>query len=223
MELKREITILKGKNYNVYSTNVQEILELELNDSTNNNIINNVISTHCFMLLESFGTKTHFISVGTNDISKFVEKLNMIPLEIICRRYTSGDFCDRFNVEEGIEISHCGIEFKYNMIGKTEYIPEFAIKFLNIASREECLLIRGITRGAALVLSKYFSNVGIELIDFKLEFGRNREGDIIVASDISPITCTLIDKETGKKVNLNEKSYDFELSYQSIIDEINEI
>lgn len=221
MELKREITIFKGKSYNVYSTNIQEILELELNDSGRNYLINNMISMHCYMLMEKFGTRTHFISMGENDVSKYVEKLNMIPLEVICRRYTNGDFCERFNVKEGIEISPCEIEFKYlNTNGRKEYIPEFAIKFMNIASREECLLMRGIVRGTSMILSKYFENVGIELVDFKLEFGRNREGSIIIASDVSSATCTLIDKETGMKVDFDEKSYNFEESFQSIMDEV---
>ncbi|MDO4282581.1 MAG: phosphoribosylaminoimidazolesuccinocarboxamide synthase [Clostridia bacterium] len=212
MELRREQLIHKGKANNVFSTNAGDILELEASDriSAGNGerrdviegkgVVNNVISMYCFKLLEKNGIKTHFISEGSNECSKFVKKLDMIMLEVINRRYTAGSFCERFGCEAGVEIVPSGVEFslKSDELGDP-FIPKFAIKALGIATEEEIQYMEETTAKVSDILSEYFDSLGVRLIDFKIEFGRDMDGNIVIGDEISPDTCRLVDKVTGEK------------------------
>lgn len=236
MEIEREVLIKKGKTNNVFSTNVEEILEFESSDRlysddpcisreiSGKGMINNEISMYCFMLLEKNGINTHFINIGTNDSSKFVRKLDMIGLEVICRRYSAGSFCKRFGVEEGLKIEPSGIEFSLkNDSLKDPFIPEFAILRMSIVTEEELAYIEEITAKVSDILSEYFDNLGIRLIDFKIEFGRDEDGNLVIGDEISPDTCRLVDKETGKSLDKDlvlENIDDVKSAYMKVLERV---
>lgn len=236
MEIERGMLLKKGKTNDIFLTNVEEILEIEssdriiTDDGDINSIvsgkgkINNEISMYCFMLLEKNGINTHFINIGTNDSSKFVRKLDMIGLEVICRRYSAGSFCKRFGVEEGLKIEPSGIEFSLkNDSLKDPFIPEFAILSMNIVTEEEISYIKETTAKVSNILSEYFDNLGIRLIDFKIEFGRDEDGNLVIGDEISPDTCRLVDKQTGKKLDKDlifENEEEVKSSYMKVLERV---
>lgn len=236
MEIERGMLLKKGKTNDIFLTNVEEILEIEssdriiTDDGDINSIvsgkgkINNEISMYCFMLLEKNGINTHFINIGTNDSSKFVRKLDMIGLEVICRRYSAGSFCKRFGVEEGLKIEPSGIEFSLkNDSLKDPFIPEFAILSMNIVTEEEISYIKETTAKVSNILSEYFDNLGIRLIDFKIEFGRDEDGNLVIGDEISPDTCRLVDKQTGKKLDKDlifENEEEVKSAYMKVLERV---
>lgn len=236
MEIEREALIKKGKTNNIFLTNIEEILEIEASDRvysddpcvikevSGKGKINNEISMYCFMLLEKNGIKTHFINIGTNDSSKFVRKLDMIKLEVICRRYSDGSFCQRFGCKKGIEIEPCAVEFSLKDDNlKDPFIPKFAIEHMNIATKEEIDYIEKITIIVSDLLSEYFDNLGIRLIDFKIEFGRDEDGNLLIGDEISPDTCRLVDKETGKSLDKDlvlENIDDVKSAYMKVLERV---
>lgn len=236
MEIERAELIKRGKTNNVFLTNIEEILEFESSDriySDNPYIsreisgkgeINNEISMYCFMLLEKKGINTHFINIGTNDSSKFVRKLDMIELEVICRRYSAGSFCKRFGVEEGLKIEPSGIEFSLkNDSLRDPFIPEFAVLSMNIVTEEELAYIKETTSKVSDILSEYFDNLGIILVDFKIEFGRDEDGNLVIGDEISPDTCRLVDKQTGKKLDKDlifESEEEIKMAYMKVLERV---
>lgn len=214
-EFKRKELIHKGKANNVYATNHPDYLELESSDriSAGNGakrdvipgkgVSNNTISSAIFKYLEENGIPTHYVCEGSNEASKIVKAAKMIPLEVICRLYSSGSFCKHYECEKGIEFKEPLIEYTYKsdsagdpLIDRKTIlaIPEKTL----IRSERELNLIEYYTARTGLLLADFYNQMGIKLIDFKVEYGRIPSGQIVLCDEISPDTCRLIDIETGE-------------------------
>ncbi len=163
-------------------------------------VINNRMSNHMFKLLENEGVPTHYIE-ELSDRETAVKKVEIVPLEVIIRNVSAGSFSKKLGMEEGIKLLAPTLEFSYKNddLGDPMINDYYAIA-LGLATREEIDKISKMAFKVNEVLCKYFEECGIELIDFKIEFGRSK-GEVILADEISPDTCRLWDIRTHEKLD----------------------
>lgn len=157
--------------------------------------LNNLISSLIFEKLNEAGVKTHFIK-RLSDTEQLNAKVDIIPLEVVLRNITAGSFSKRFGVEEGIQLETPIVEFYYKNDDLDDpFINDEHVKFLGIASDEGIAYIKAETRRINELLKDWFNQIGLQLIDFKLEFGKDKDGHIILADEFSPDNCRLWDAE----------------------------
>ena len=162
--------------------------------------INNRMTNHVFKLLEAEGVPTHLIQ-ELNDRETAVKKVEIVPLEVIIRNFSAGSFAKKMGMEEGIELKCPTLEFSYkNDDLHDPFINSYYALALDLATQEEIDVISKYAFKVNEVMRKYFAGLGIDLIDFKIEFGRCH-GQIILADEVSPDTCRLWDKETHEKLD----------------------
>lgn len=163
-------------------------------------VINNRMSNHVFQILEKEGVPTHYIK-ELSDRETAVKKVEIVPLEVIVRNVSAGSFAKKLGMEEGIKLLCPTLEFSYKNddLGDPMINDYYAIA-LGLATREEIEKITEYTFKVNEVLRNYFIECGIELIDFKIEFGRCN-GEVILADEISPDTCRLWDIKTREKLD----------------------
>lgn len=163
-------------------------------------VVNNRMSNMMCQMLEGHGVSTHFVE-ELNDRETVVKAVQIVPLEVIIRNVAAGSFSKRFGVEEGTVLNNPTLEFclKDDALGDP-MINDYHILALGLATKEELQTISEMTFKINEVLKTYFDEVGVKLIDFKIELGRV-DGQIILADEISPDTCRFWDKETNKKLD----------------------
>ena len=163
-------------------------------------IMNNKISNHLFKLLEKEGVPTHF-EEEISDRETIVKKVEIVPIEVIVRNIAAGSLSKRLGLEEGTKLKTAVLEYCYknDELGDP-MINDYHIYALELADKEELDKIARIAFKVNEVLSHYLKDLGIALIDFKLEFGRYK-GDIILADEISPDTCRFWDSKTNEKLD----------------------
>lgn len=163
-------------------------------------VVNNRMSNMLFKLLAKKGVENHFVE-EISDRETVVKKVSIVPLEVIVRNIAAGSFSKRFGVEEGTVLKNPTIEFclKDDALGDP-MINDYQILAIGAATREELDTITDMTFKVNEVLREFFKTIGIELVDFKIEFGRF-EGKILLADEISPDTCRLWDIETHQKLD----------------------
>ena len=163
--------------------------------------INNRMSNHIMKLIEQKGVPTHFVE-ELNDRETVVKKVTIVPLEVIVRNIAAGSFSKRYGVEEGKMLLAPTLEFSYKCDELDDpLINDYHIIALGLATREELDEIARMTFIINEVMIDYFKSIGITLVDFKIEFGKTSDGQIILADEISPDTCRLWDIETGEKLD----------------------
>ena len=182
--------------------------------------INNVMSNHMFQLLEQQGVPTHFVE-QLSDRETVVKKVSIVPLEVIVRNISAGSFAKRYGVKEGIVFDEPTFELSYKNddLGDPLMNDYHAIA-LKLATREEIELIKSMTFKVNDVMKQYFDTLNVTLVDFKLEFGKTADGQIVLADEISPDTCRLWDKTTGEKLDKDRFRRDMggvEEAYQEIM------
>lgn len=157
--------------------------------------LNNLISSFIFEKLNEAGIATHFIK-RLSETEQANQRVEIIPLEVVLRNYTAGSFSKRFGVEEGLKIETPIVEFYYKKDELDDpFINDEHVKFLNIATEEQIVFLKAETRRINELLSAWFEQIGLRLIDFKLEFGFDKNGKIILADEFSPDNCRLWDAE----------------------------
>ncbi len=163
-------------------------------------VVNNRMSNLMCQMLAQHGIETHFVE-ELNDRETVVKAVEIVPLEVIVRNVAAGSFSKRFGVEEGVELANPTLEFclKDDALGDP-MINDHQILALNIATKEELEVMSEMTFKINECLKAYFDEIGVRLIDFKIELGRV-DGKIILADEISPDTCRFWDKETNKKLD----------------------
>lgn len=208
---KREL-LYEGKAKKVYVTEDPDVLIVDYKDDATafngqkkgtivgKGAINNRMTNHIFKLLEKRGVPTHLVE-ELSDRETAVKKVEIVPLEVIMRNFSAGSFAKKMGMEEGVKFKCPTLEFSYKNDDLGDpFINSYYALALDLATQEE---IDDITRYAFIVnevLIEYFGSLGIDLIDFKIEFGRYK-GSIILADEISPDTCRLWDKETHEKLD----------------------
>ena len=182
--------------------------------------INTVMRNHMFQLLEQQGVPTHFVE-QLSDRETVVKKVSIVPLEVIVRNISAGSFAKRYGVKEGIVFDEPTFELSYKNddLGDPLMNDYHAIA-LKLATREEIELIKSMTFKVNEVMKQYFDTLNVTLVDFKLEFGKTADGQIVLADEISPDTCRLWDKTTGEKLDKDRFRRDMggvEEAYQEIM------
>ena len=205
--------LYEGKAKKIFSTeNDNEFVVYYKDDATAFNgekkaeisskgILNNKISTIMFEELAKEGIESHFIK-SLSDREMLVKKVKILPLEVIVRNITAGSFCKRYGVEEGIVLDQPIFEMSYknDEFGDPLLNDDHAIA-LKLATKEEIDFLRSQTLKINEIMKKFFLKMDLKLVDFKLEFGKDVDGDIILADEISPDTCRLWDVNTNEKLD----------------------
>ncbi len=229
--MKKMEQIYEGKAKKVYATDNADYVIVDYKDDATafnglkkgtivgKGIVNNKVSNHFFRLLMSKGIPTHYVE-QLSDRETVVKKVAIVPVEVIVRNRAAGSFSKRMGVEEGKTLLCPILEFSYknDELGDP-FINDYYVRALGLATDEEMDKIKEYSFKINDILSAYLKTMGIDLIDFKLEFGRFH-GEIILADEISPDTCRYWDSETGKKLDKDRFRRDLgdvEEAYQEII------
>ncbi|MFA4646942.1 phosphoribosylaminoimidazolesuccinocarboxamide synthase [Pyrococcus kukulkanii] len=169
--------------------------------------LNAQISARLFKLLEEHGIKTHFIGVA-GDNRLIVEKLKMYPIEVVVRNVVAGSLKKRLPLPEGYELPEPIVELYYKSDELHDpMINHYHAKILGV-SEEEIKEMERIALKVNEILKKYFEERGITLVDFKLEFGKNKKGEIVLADEISPDTCRFWDAKTKRSLDKDVFRFD---------------
>ncbi|RMW71181.1 phosphoribosylaminoimidazolesuccinocarboxamide synthase [Listeria monocytogenes] len=163
--------------------------------------LNNQITSLIFSHLARAGIESHFIQ-AISETEQLVKEVSIIPLEVVVRNVMAGSLAKRLGKEEGELIPNAIVEFYYKDDALDDpFINDDHVLYLELATTSEMDTIRQAARSINKVLQELFNQMNITLIDFKLEFGRDATGNILLADEISPDTCRLWDKETNQKLD----------------------
>jgi phosphoribosylaminoimidazolesuccinocarboxamide synthase len=208
---KRE-QLYEGKAKKVYATDDKDVVLVSYKDDatafnglkkgkiSGKGVINNRCTNLIFKMLEKHGIPTHYIE-EVSPTDTFVKKVQIVPLEVIVRNVAAGSFSKRYGVEEGTALKCTGFEFSYKNDDLGDpMINDFYAMAMGLATKEEIETIRSMAFKVNELLAGFFKKIGLDLIDFKLEFGRYN-GRIILADEISPDTCRLWDSVTHEKLD----------------------
>jgi phosphoribosylaminoimidazole-succinocarboxamide synthase len=205
--------VYEGKAKKVFATDRDDCLVVEYKDSATafnglkkgtipgKGAINNQVSNHLMRILEKRNIPTHFLE-ELSDRETLVRKVFIIPLEVIIRNISAGSFSKRYGIEEGVVFENPTIEYSYKNDELGDPLLNTShILALKLATADEILTIKRMALLINAALREYFNTLGIDLVDFKLEFGRLADGSIVLADEISPDTCRLWDSATRKKLD----------------------
>jgi phosphoribosylaminoimidazole-succinocarboxamide synthase len=187
-------------------------------------IINNKISARLFELLKTKDIPSHFEQI-LNDREMLVKKVRIVPVEVIIRNFSAGSLCRLLGLEEGMKLRCPILEFCYKQDNLGDpMINEYHIRALQLATDEELEIIKQYTFRINEIMTAFFKTLKINLIDFKLEFGRYKE-KIILADEISPDTCRLWEIGTGRKLDkdrFRRDMGDIEQAYQEVLSRVSQ-
>ena len=213
MELTKKDFIYEGKAKRLYTTEDPELVIVEYKDSftafngekkatmSGKGQLNNKISSKLFEYLASKGVESHFVR-QTDDTHQVVKRVKIVPIEVIVRNITTGSLCKRLGVKEGMKLPRPLIEFCYknDELGDPLILEDHAILF-GWATEDDIAKIKDISLRVNKALGEFFSERGIILVDFKLEFGKDPSGKLMLADEISPDTCRFWDSSTGDRLD----------------------
>ncbi len=208
---KKEL-LYEGKAKKVYTTENPDVLIVDYKDDATafngvkkgtivgKGVVNNRMTNHIFKMLEEKGIPTHFVE-ELSDRETAVKKVEIVPLEVIVRNVAAGSFSKKLGIEEGFRLLSPTLEFSYknDELGDPMINDYYAVA-IGAATREEINKITELVFKINEILVDYFKSIKVDLIDFKVEFGRYK-GQIILADEISPDTCRFWDSETHEKLD----------------------
>ena len=211
--MEKTTQLYEGKAKKVFATNDPDLVIVSYKDDataldglkkgtiTGKGVINNRMSNYLCRLLEKHGVPTHFVE-ELNNRETVVKKVSIVPLEVIIRNISAGSFAKRYGVKEGIVFSEPTIEFSYkNDDLHDPLINSYHALALGLATKKEIEEIKAMAFKINDILKEYFLSLNVKLVDFKLEFGRLKDGTIVLADEISPDTCRFWDADTGEKLD----------------------
>lgn len=205
--------LYEGKAKRLYQTDEQGILWVEYKDSatafngekkeeiSGKGRLNNQITSLLFEKLKANGIASHFVK-QLSDSEQLVREVSIIPIEVVVRNIVAGSMAKRLGIEEGKAIEQPVVEFylKDDALGDP-LITDDHVAMLGLATEQEVAVLKDKARKINEVLIGFFQDIGVDLVDFKIEFGRDENGEILLADEISPDTCRLWDKETKQKLD----------------------
>ena len=164
-------------------------------------VVNNQMSNYMFRLLEKQGIPTHYVE-ELNERETAVKRVSIIPLEVIVRNKAAGSLSKRLGLPEGTGLKSPVLEFSYknDELGDP-MVNDYHILAVELATREDLDQIAEMSLNINRLMVDFFKTVDVDLIDFKLEFGKTSDGEIILADEISPDTCRFWDGTTGEKLD----------------------
>ena len=211
--MEKKEMLYEGKAKQIYATDKEdEIIVYYKDDATafngvkkaqieNKGYLNNAITTMIFDMLNENGIKTHFIK-KLNDREQLCKKVEIVPLEVIVRNVAAGSMAKRLGLEEGYKLKTTVYEFSYknDELGDP-LINSYHAVAIGAATFDEINTILDMTAKINDLLKEFFAKLNINLIDFKIEFGKLPNGEIVLADEISPDTCRFWDATTGEKLD----------------------
>ena len=208
MSYEKREQLYEGKAKKVYATDDPQVVIVSYKDDatafnglkkgtiTGKGAINNRMTNNLMR-----GVPTHYVE-ELNDRETAVKKVSIVPLEVIVRNISAGSFAKRYGVEEGIVFDEPTLEFSYKNDDLGDpLINTYHALALKLATKEEIALIEKYTFMVNDLLKGFMKEIGIDLVDFKLEFGKTADGTIVLADEISPDTCRLWDEKTHEKLD----------------------
>ena len=211
--MEKTVQLYEGKAKKVYATDDPNLVIVSYKDDATafdgakkgtirgKGAVNNRMSNFLMKKLEAAGIPTHFVE-ELNDRETVVKKVQIVPLEVIIRNVSAGHFASRYGVEEGIAFDEPVLEFSYKNddLGDPLLNTSHALA-LKLATKEEIAAIKSMALKINDILKDFFAQCGVRLIDFKLEFGKTADGQIVLADEISPDTCRFWDAKTNEKLD----------------------
>lgn len=211
--MQKKDLLYEGKAKKVYSTDEPETYIVSYKDDATafnglkkgtivgKGVVNNRMSNFMFRLLEQHGVPTHYVE-ELNDRETAVKKVSIVPLEVIVRNTAAGSLSKRLGLPEGTPMKTPVLEFSYknDELGDP-MVNDYHILAMELATREELDTIASMSFKINALMIEFFKSVGVDLIDFKLEFGKTSDGKIILADEISPDTCRFWDVNTHEKLD----------------------
>lgn len=205
--------LYEGKAKKVFKTDDPELYIVDYKDDATafnglkkgtilgKGVINNRVSNHLMRMLEENGIPTHLVK-ELSERETLVRKVEIVPLEVIVRNIAAGSLSKRLGLPEGTKLRSTVLEYSYknDELGDP-MVNDYHIAAMGLATKEEVDTIADYAMRINKLLGDYLRDLGIELIDFKLEFGRTGDGKIILADEISPDTCRFWDSKTGEKLD----------------------
>lgn len=203
----------EGKAKQIYSTGDDNLVIVHYKDDAtafngekkgsieSKGALNNSITAALFTMLEENGIPTHFVE-KLNDRDQLCKKVSIIPLEVIIRNLAAGSMAKRLGLEEGLPLKTTVFELSYkdDSLGDP-LINDYHAVAMGAATFEEIERIKGLAFAINDLLKAFFLEQKVTLVDFKLEFGKDEAGNILLADEISPDTCRFWDAETGEKLD----------------------
>ncbi len=211
--MQKKDLLYEGKAKKVYGTEDPEVYIVSYKDDATafnglkkgtiagKGVVNNRMSNFMFQLLEKKGVPTHFIE-ELNERETAVKKVKIVPLEVIVRNTAAGSLSKRLGLPEGTPMKTPVLEFSYknDELGDP-MVNMYHILAMDLATRDELNTITSMSFQINEIMIDFFKSVGVDLIDFKLEFGKTSDGTIILADEISPDTCRFWDVNTHEKLD----------------------
>ena len=230
--IEKKEQLYEGKAKKVYATNDPNLVIVDYKDDatafngekkgtiTGKGVINNKMTNFMFKMLEKEGVPTHLVE-EISDRKTIVKKVSIVPLEVIVRNVAAGSFSKRMGVEEGKQLLCPILEFSYKNDDLGDpFINDYYALALGIATKEDIDTIAKYAFKVNEFMVKFFKGLNIDLIDFKIEFGKTADGTIILADEISPDTCRFWDSTTHEKLDKDRFRRDMggvEEAYQEIM------
>ena len=232
--MKKGRMIYEGKAKKLYETDDDDLVIQEFKDDATafdatkrgtiigKGVVNNKVSAKLFELISSKGVETHFVKL-LNDRDMLVKRLKIVPVEVTIRNIVAGGMAKLLGLEEGIVLKEPVLEYHYKEDKLHDpLINEYHIRALDIATDEDMHVIRERSFEINNILRDFFAKRKLDLVDFKLEFGRHKDR-VLLADEISPDTCRFWDKETRKKLDKDRFRRDLgdvEGAYQEVLKRI---
>ena len=211
--MEKKSLLYEGKGKKLYATNDDlEVISEFKDDLTAFNAqkkgnekgkgtLNCQISTIIFNLLEQNGIKTHFIKL-LNENSMLCKKVQIIPLEVVVRNVATGSLTARLGISDGEVLNFPLVEFYYkNDALNDPLVNDEHCKMMGIVDEKSAEFLKQTAKKINAILVDFFAKANLRLIDFKVEFGRDEKGAILLADEISPDSCRLWDKDSNKKMD----------------------
>ncbi len=210
---KREL-LYEGKAKKLFSTDDENLVISEFKDDltafngekksseAGKGALNNKISTELFKLLEANGIQTHFVKM-LDDNHMLHTKVDVILIEVIVRNIATGSLTRNLGIKDGTVLPFTLVEFDYknDALGDPKLNDQHALILGLVKYQDELDKLRRMAREVNDILKPYFAQKGLNLVDFKLEFGKDKSGNIILIDEISPDNCRFWDMESGEKMD----------------------
>ena len=211
--MKKTEQLYEGKAKKVFATDNPDLCIVDYKDDATafnglkkgtiegKGVINNRVTNHLMKLLEKNGIPTHFVE-EISDRETVVKRVTIVPLEVIVRNIAAGSLSKRLGLPEGEKLSRTVLEFSYKNDDLGDpMVNDYHIFAMKLATEDELKKISDMALSVNKILTDYLADLNIELIDFKLEFGKTSAGELVLADEISPDTCRFWDADTNEKLD----------------------
>lgn len=234
--MEKEALLYEGKGKRLYKTSDAHLLIAEFKDDltafnaekrgseAGKGALNNKISTQLFRILEEKGIATHLVKT-LDDTHQLIKVCRIIPIEVVVRNVATGSLVKRLGLKEGVELPFPLVEFYYkdDALGDPLINDEHCLVLGLVKSESDLEALRRLGREINTTLKSFFMQRNLILVDFKVEFGVDQEGTILLADEISPDSCRFWDATTKEKLDkdrFRQGLGDVKVAYEEVLKRI---